>query len=129
MFGNTSAIPFSLRRRAQIDAADPNRQTPLITVVKIDTLKVEFHLPATEAQKLKVGQQLRVKYSHEDWQQATVMPLPPVALAPAGGLQTVHMELPNPNLRAAGQSIYIELPPDIVTQRNQETAAALQIGQ
>lgn len=104
------------------DAADPNRQTPLITVVKIDLLKVEFHLPAVEAQKLKTGQKLRVSYDHKEWGEATVMPLPPVALAPAGGLQTVHMELSNPNLRAAGQSIYIELPQDIVAQRNQETA-------
>jgi multidrug efflux pump subunit AcrA (membrane-fusion protein) len=107
------------------DAADPNRQTTPITIVKVDVLKVEFHLPAVEAEKLKAGQKLRITYDHKEWDEATITKLPPVGLASANGLTTIHMELPNPKGRIAGQSIYIELPPEIVTVRNDQATAAL----
>ena len=107
------------------DTADPSKPTAPITVVKIDVLQVEFHLPAVQVQKLHKEQTLRVSYDKKNWQDATIKYLAPVALASADGLQTIHMDMPNPEGKAAGQTVIVELPADVVAMRNDLAAAAL----
>jgi len=125
----------SMRRTAPTDAivqavnvepgasADPNKGS-CIVLEQIDVLKVEFRLPAMEAAKLNLGQKIRVSYDAKEWEEVTVSFKAPKAIAPMGGWQTIHMLLPNPQMKAAGQAMYIELPAEIAAMRLQNNAAA-----
>ena len=106
------------------ETVDPAKNTG-ITLVEIDTLKVEFFLPAIQAQKLALKQKLKVSYDGTSWKDAEVSFKAPVALAGAGGLQKIHLLLDNKDdLKAAGQSVVIQLPADIVAMRKSAVAAA-----
>ena len=90
------------------EVVDP--QKPVIIVVKNDPLWVEVYLPTTLSLKLKVGQELTVKYDLEDKAlSAKVIYLSPVA-DPGAGVQLVRLELPNPEGKPAGLQVTVNPP-------------------
>jgi RND family efflux transporter MFP subunit len=94
------------------DMTDP--QKPCITVVQNDPLKVEFFIPVPQAQKLKVGQELQVRYpGEEQWTAAKVAFKAPVAET-ASDTQKVGLEMANSQNRDAGLQVQVKLPDDVV---------------
>jgi multidrug resistance efflux pump len=105
------------------ETVDPNSSKGgCITLVRIDIVQVEFFLPALQAQKLAKGQKLSVSYDQKEWEEATVQYVAPVASAPANGRETIHMDLLNPKMKAAGQVVFIKLPADIAAMRPDHVA-------
>ncbi len=93
---------------------DPQRPD-MMTIVKIDPLRIVVQLTAPQAAKLKKGDTLDVRYKidpSDAWQQATVDALAPVAAAGAGfeSQREVRLSLPNPNKREAGLWLWVKLP-------------------
>ncbi len=93
---------------------DPQRPG-MMTIVKIDPLRVVVQLTAPQAAKLKKGDKLDVRYKidpSDAWQQATVDALAPVAAAGAGfeSQREVRLSLPNPQKREAGLWLWVKLP-------------------
>jgi RND family efflux transporter MFP subunit len=90
------------------EVVDP--QKPVIIVVKNDPLWVEAFLPISVSMKLKIEQELQVKYDFEDKpRKAKVIFLNPVADASAG-VQMVRLELPNPEGKFAGMQVTVYPP-------------------
>jgi RND family efflux transporter MFP subunit len=90
------------------EVTDP--QKPVMTVVKNDPLWVELFLPTAQSSKLKVGQQLEVRYPSEDkWQPAKVIYKSPVA-DPSSDTQKMRLELPNPSMTDTGLQVVVRLP-------------------
>ena len=93
------------------EVTDP--QKPFMTVVKNDPLWVEFYLPTTQSLKLKVGQQLEVKYDDEQqWQPAKLIYRAPVADY-GSNQQKIRLEMPNPQLKDAGLQVQVKLPAEL----------------
>jgi RND family efflux transporter MFP subunit len=90
---------------------DPSKPAA-ITIVRNNPLLVEVILPTAASQKLKVGRAMRVSYDRKDWKEAKVSYLAPMADV-GSGLQKVHLTLENPEARASGLQIYVELPDDL----------------
>jgi RND family efflux transporter MFP subunit len=104
------------------EVTDP--QKPVMTVVQLNPLWVEFYLPINQAQKVQVGQSMDVRYADApDWMPTKVILRAPVADA-AAGMQKLRLELPNPNLVDAGQQLVVKLPPELSAPAAAAPAAA-----
>ncbi len=93
---------------------DPQRPG-MMTVVKIDPLRIVVQLTAPQAAKLKKGDTLDVRYKNDpsdSWQHATVASLAPVANAGSSdqSKREVRLSLPNPQKREAGLWLWVKLP-------------------
>jgi RND family efflux transporter MFP subunit len=97
------------------EMVDPNKP-PVITIVNNDPLIVEVNLPTSVSLRLKTDQPMRVSYDRKDWKDAKVSFLAPMADA-ASGLQTVHLTLANPEGKASGLQIWVELPAPLAAAR------------
>ena len=97
------------------EMVDPSKP-PVVTIIQNDPLQVEVQLPPTTGQKLKITKVLRVSYDQKVWHDATVYYLAPKADA-ASGLQTIKLNLPNPEGTASGAQIFVEVPADIIAAR------------
>ena len=94
------------------DVTDP--QKPLMTIVQNDPLKVEFFIPSEQSQKLKVGQDLQVRYpGEEQWLTAKVTYKAPV-VDTASDEQKIGLEMKNVGNRDAGLRVQVKLPDDVV---------------
>jgi RND family efflux transporter MFP subunit len=88
-------------------------QKPLMSIVSNDPLWIEFYLPTVQAQKLKLDQKLPVKYLDEQqWQEATIKYRAPYAEY-GSFTQKIRLEIPNPQLKDAGQEMQVRLPADL----------------
>jgi len=93
------------------DATDP--QKPLMTIAQNDPLKVEFYLPTAQAKRLKMGQELQVRYSDEEkWMPAAVTYKDPVADA-ASDTQKIGLEMKNADEHDSGMQVLVKLPPEV----------------
>jgi RND family efflux transporter MFP subunit len=93
------------------DVTDP--QKPVMTLAQNDPLKVEFYLPIAQAKRLKMGQQVEVRYPDEEkWIAAKVTYMAPIADA-ASDTQKVGLEMKNVDGRASGMPVVVKLPPDV----------------
>ena len=102
------------------EVTDP--QKPVMTVVKNDPLWVEFFLPTAQSSKVKVGQQLEIRYPNEEkWQLAKVIYKAPVADA-ASDTQKMRLELPNPAGTDTGLQVLVRLPANIGPAQAQPAA-------
>jgi RND family efflux transporter MFP subunit len=105
----------------RIDAAvgeitDP--QKSMVTVVQINPLKVQLHVPTALASKLKTNDGLDVRYVNDgaaDWKQAKVIYVAPVAEADADRCE-ITLELPNPEGRMAGLWVSVKIPEALAAQ-------------
>ena len=73
---------------------------------------IELNLPTAMSQLLKPGQVLHVSYDQKNWQDAKVSYLAPMADSSAF-MQAVHLTLENPEGKASGLKIFVELPPEL----------------
>lgn len=105
------------------EVTDP--QKPVMTVVKLDPLWIEFYLPTNQSLKLKVGQQLQVRYADDQqWQNAKLIFRAPVA--DVGSFQQeIRLELANPQLKDAGLEMQVKLPAELGPIQPAAPAAAL----
>ena len=93
------------------DITDP--QKPVISVVQNDPLKVQFFLPIVQSNKLKVGQDVQVRYPGEQqWLPAKVTVKSPLADA-ASDTQEVNVEMKNADGRDSGMQVQVRLPANI----------------
>lgn len=84
-----------------------------MTIVQNDPLKIEFFLPVAQANKLKEGQQLQVRYTPEEsWQPAELKYKAPFADAPSEH-QKIGLEMKNTDGRDSGMQVQIKLPPEL----------------
>jgi len=99
------------------------RERPAIKVVKNDPLWVDVNFAASQAEKLKPGQKLQVRYEtdQDKWNTAEVLFLNPVVRS---GSQTriVRLVMPNPEDRPSGLEVYVKLP-DVVAAAGREPQA------
>ena len=97
------------------EVADP--QKPSIMVVSNNPLWVATKVPTATANTMKAGQALQVRYDGEkDWREAKVIFFDPVADATVGQ-QLIHLELPNPEGRRAGQEVIVKLPDNLAAAK------------
>ena len=91
------------------EIADP--QKPSIMLVVNDPLKVVVNgLPTAIANTLQVDQTMQVRYTDEkEWREAKIINFDPVANS-SSATQLLHLELPNPEGRRAGQWMIVKLP-------------------
>jgi hypothetical protein len=74
---------------------------------------VQFFLPIMQANKLKIGQDVQVRYPGEEkWYPAKVTVKSPLADA-ASDTQEVNLEMPNTDARDSGMQVQVRLPADI----------------
>ncbi|MEM7809605.1 MAG: HlyD family efflux transporter periplasmic adaptor subunit, partial [Planctomycetota bacterium] len=85
-------------------------QNPTIELVVLDPLKVEIlNLPPDRVASLAKGDEVMVRYGRDgSWQPATISFIDPIASAETNE-QKVELELPNPELRAAGREVQVKL--------------------
>jgi RND family efflux transporter MFP subunit len=103
------------------DATDP--QKPLMSIAQNDPLKVEFYLPIAQAKRLKMGEQVQVRYSDEEkWAPAAVTYKAPIADA-ASDTQKIGLEMKNADGHDAGIQVLVKLPPDVVKVAQQAQPA------
>lgn len=99
------------------EITDP--QKSMVTVVQINPLKVQLHLPTATASKLKHGDVLDVRYVNDgnsaEWKQAKVIYIAPVAEADADRAE-ITLELPNPDGRMAGLWVSVKIPEALAEQ-------------
>jgi multidrug efflux pump subunit AcrA (membrane-fusion protein) len=105
------------------EVTDP--QKPVMTIVKNDPLWVEFFLPTMQSSKLKVGQQLEVRYfgDNQQWQPAKIIYKAPVADA-ASDTQKMRLEVANKAMTDTGLQVVVRLPADIGPAAQPAAAAA-----
>lgn len=92
--------------------ADPQQsQRPTIMVVKNDPMKVEVFVPLDVARQLSPGgSDLEVSYPKEDkWTKAQITFVDPVS-DPGSGMRRLHLTMPNPENRPAGEQVKVRLP-------------------
>jgi len=94
------------------EVTNPDPQKPVMTVVKLNPLWIEFYLPTPQAQKLKVGQQMEVKYVGKQWMAAKLIYRAPVAES-SSDMQQLRLEMANPNNGDAGLQMQVKLPPEL----------------
>lgn len=99
------------------EITDPQKNA--ISVVQINPLRVEVHLPTAQAEKLKSGDVLEVRYVNDgptaEWKQAKVNYVAPVAEAEADRCE-INLELPNPEGRMAGLWLSVKVPEALAGQ-------------
>ena len=89
------------------EMGDPTKSA--VKIVDNTRLVVVVDLPTAVSLTLKIGQTLRVSYDRKTWKEATVSYLAPMANAGAG-MQTVHLDLSNPEGQVSGLLVVVELP-------------------
>jgi len=90
------------------DTSDP--QKPVMSVVQNDPLKVEFYLPVSQASKLKMGDDVQVRYpTEEQWLAAKVTFKSPFADA-ASDTQKIVLEMKYGDGRDSGLQVQVRLP-------------------
>ena len=89
------------------EMGDPTKAA--VKIVNNNPLVIMVDLPTATSLQMKVGQPIRVSYDKNDWKQAKVSYLAPMANAGAG-MQTVHLDLSNIEGQVSGLQIYVELP-------------------
>ncbi len=90
------------------EIVDPQRA--VCTVVQNDPLWIEAHLPTREADRLKMGQGVEVRYPDgEKWESAEVIFFSPVANA-AADTRLVRLRVANPSQRESGLQMLVKLP-------------------
>lgn len=95
------------------EAVDPQKPDGACVVVKNDPLWVEIRdLSTAQVKKLQIGQELKVHYEGEPDQHAKIIYFTPVAEA-GSDTQLVRLELPNPENRASGMHMVVQLPYDV----------------
>jgi multidrug resistance efflux pump len=105
------------------EVTDP--QKPVMTVVKNDPLWVEFFLPTAQSSKLKVGQQLEVRYADQpQWAPAKVIYKAPVADV-ASNTQKMRLEVANSNGTDAGLQVVVRLPANVGPAQAQPASVEL----
>lgn len=94
------------------EVTDP--QKPVLTIVKNDPLWVEFFLPTPQSSRLKVGQELHIRYAgaQQQWQPAKVTYKAPVAEYQSD-TQKIRLEMRNAQLNDTGLQVMVRLPADI----------------
>jgi RND family efflux transporter MFP subunit len=97
------------------EMVDPNKPA-IIKIVNNEPLIIELKLPTAVSQRLKVGQVLRVTYDKKEWREARISFLSPMADDTAD-MQVVHLEMTNPEGRASGLQVFVELPPALAVAR------------
>lgn len=98
--------------------ADPQQsQRAACIVVCNNPLKIEVFLPANEAAKLSMGQELDVAYQGSDqaWRKAKITYFDPVAVPVAmndagTGTRRIWLEMPNPENRESGSQVQVKIP-------------------
>ena len=104
------------------DSTDP--QKPLMSIAQNDPLKVEFYLPIAQAKRLKMGQQVDVRYTDEEkWTPAAVTYKAPIADA-ASDTQKIGLEMKNVEGHDAGIQVLVKLPADVAKVAVQPQPAA-----
>lgn len=97
------------------EVADPQR--PAIVVVSNDPLWVATKVSTEQANSMKLGQTLSVRYTDEKtWREAKIIFFDPVADATVGQ-QLIHLEMPNPEARRAGQEMIVKLPDNVAAAK------------
>ncbi|HVT87280.1 MAG TPA: efflux RND transporter periplasmic adaptor subunit [Tepidisphaeraceae bacterium] len=93
----------------ELTSVDPDK--PAIIVVKNDPCYVVINdLHTAQVAKLKEGDTMEVKYPDDaNWQQAKIVYITPY-VNPSSDLQSVKLEIPNPENRATGLPIQVKLP-------------------
>jgi len=95
------------------EVTDP--QKPVMTVVQNNPLHVEFYLPTPQSNKLKVKQDLEVRYAtDQQWMPAKVIYKSPVADA-ASDTQKIRLEMANTDDRDTGLQVMVRLPAFVVS--------------
>jgi RND family efflux transporter MFP subunit len=94
------------------EMADPQSKDGSIVVGQWDPLWLEVHLPSSQAEQLKMGQELPVRYDGGDWQTAKIIFFEKVDAA--SDTEMVRLELANPNnSRLPGLHMQIKLPDNV----------------
>jgi len=93
------------------DVTDP--QHPVISIVQNDPLKVQFFIPIAQANKLKVGDDVQVRYpGEENWYPAKLTVKNPLA-DPASDTQEINLEMKNADNRDSGMQVQVRLPASV----------------
>jgi len=93
------------------EITDP--QKPVLSVVQNDPVWIEFYLPVGQAQKLKVGQTVEVKYIEDaQFQPAKMIYRAPVANAQAD-MQKIRLEMANTANKDTGLQVSVKLPAEL----------------
>jgi RND family efflux transporter MFP subunit len=97
--------------QGEMASPDPSNREGAIVIVKNDPLWIEApSMAPAQAQQLKVGQTLQVRYVGEkDFQPAKIIFIAPEA-NPGSNSQNVRLELPNPSGRDSGLQMEVKLP-------------------
>jgi multidrug efflux pump subunit AcrA (membrane-fusion protein) len=100
--------------QGEMAAPDPSNREGAIVIVKNDPLWIEApSMAPAQAQQLKVGQVLQVRYVGEkDFQPAKIIFIAPEA-NPGSNSQSVRLELPNPTGRDSGLQMEVKLPDNL----------------
>jgi multidrug efflux pump subunit AcrA (membrane-fusion protein) len=100
------------------EMADPQNKDGALVVVRNDPLWVEIHPAADRALKLKVGQELLVRYTApfgapaNPWMPANIWYFAPEADA-GSKTEEVRLELANPGGQRSGLAMEVKLPADV----------------
>ena len=91
-----------------------DKDKPAIILVKNDPCNVVINiLDSAQVAKIKMDEVFQVRYPGEQWRDAKVVYIDPVAAQDAH-TQQVKLELPNPEKRATGMQIEVKLPAKLV---------------
>jgi multidrug efflux pump subunit AcrA (membrane-fusion protein) len=93
------------------EMGDPQARDGAIIVGQWNPLWLEMHLPSSQAAKLKLNQELQVKYDAGKWQTAKIILFKKVD--PASDTQLVRLELANPDNMEPGLHMQVQLPAEI----------------
>jgi len=108
------------------EMADPSKKD-VIVIVKNDPLWVEVKVANSEASKLRLGQDVQVRYADDEkWASAKVIFMEPYA-DPQSDTRKLNLELPNPEGRPSGQQMLVKLPAGVSSPaaREQNAGAGL----
>jgi RND family efflux transporter MFP subunit len=97
------------------EMGDPQSRDGAIVVGLWNPLWLEMHLPSAQAAKLKMNQELQVKYDDGQWQAAKIIFFEKVDAA--SDTQMVRLELANPNNITPGLHMQVKLPDAAVAAR------------
>jgi multidrug efflux system membrane fusion protein len=102
----------------QVGSVSDPQKASIVFVVN-DPVKVETKIPTHLAAGLKIGETLQVRYIDEkDYREAKIVYFDPVADAGVvGGMQLIHLEMPNPDGRRAGQEMAVKLPQNVAAAK------------
>lgn len=96
------------------EMGDPQTREGAIVVGQWNPLWLEMHLPSAQAAKLKLNQELLVKYDSEDWK--TAKPAKIVffeKVDAASDTQMIRMEMANPDNTTPGLHMQVKLPAEV----------------